>query len=279
MLQVNGGNIEAKVDYAYSLFEKPVTVGSLFEENEMIDTIAITKGRGTEGVVTRWGVSRLPRKTHRGLRKVLHACSDPPLLATPGSLPLLRGSCASDSSLMLSAQTSDSELPPVPCSVLRSTCTCFQSMHGTGRRGKVVWCILQVACIGAWHPARVSWTVARAGQHGFHHRTEMNKKIYKIGVAGEASHEAATEFDPTKKEITPMGGFPHYGIVNEDYLMLKVGLRACGRMSKWDDLSVHRRPSQQQCSCCISSFKQKPSCLLHSASQLPNAVCVQWQRQ
>jgi hypothetical protein len=80
----------------------------------------------------------------------------------------------------------------------------------------------QVACIGAWHPARVSWTVARAGQHGFHHRTEMNKKIYKVGVAGEDSHQAATEFDPTKKDITPMGGFPHYGIVNEDYLMLKV---------------------------------------------------------
>jgi hypothetical protein len=36
----------------------------------MIDTIAITKGRGYEGVVTRWGVTRLPRKTHRGLRKV-----------------------------------------------------------------------------------------------------------------------------------------------------------------------------------------------------------------
>ena len=50
----------------------------------------------------------------------------------------------------------------------------------------------------------------------------MNKKIYKIGEAGQDSHQAATEFDPTKKEITPMGGFPHYGIVNEDYLMLKV---------------------------------------------------------
>jgi large subunit ribosomal protein L3e len=50
----------------------------------------------------------------------------------------------------------------------------------------------------------------------------MNKKIYKVGVAGEDSHQAATEFDPTKKDITPMGGFPHYGIVNEDYLMLKV---------------------------------------------------------
>ena len=69
-LQVNGGSIEEKVDYAYSLFEKPVKVTDLFEKDEMIDTIAITKGRGTEGVVTRWGVSRLPRKTHRGLRKV-----------------------------------------------------------------------------------------------------------------------------------------------------------------------------------------------------------------
>ena len=38
-------------------------------------------------------------------------------------------------------------------------------------------CASQVACIGAWHPARVSWTVARGGQHGFHHRTEMNKKV------------------------------------------------------------------------------------------------------
>lgn len=54
-----------QVDFATSLFEKAVTVDSVFQTNEMIDTIAITKGRGTEGVVTRWGVTRLPRKTHR----------------------------------------------------------------------------------------------------------------------------------------------------------------------------------------------------------------------
>lgn len=89
-----------------------------------------------------------------------------------------------------------------------------------------------MACIGAWHPARVSWTVARAGQHGFHHRTEMNKKVYKIGKKGEESHKATTEYDVTAKDITPMGGFPHYGIVNEDYIMLKV--RPClPVMLKW----------------------------------------------
>jgi hypothetical protein len=44
----------------------------------------------------------------------------------------------------------------------------------------------------------------------------------QVGKKGESSHSAATEFDVTKKEITPMGGFPHYGIVSEDYLMIKV---------------------------------------------------------
>ena len=38
----------------------------------------------------------------------------------------------------------------------------------------------KVACIGAWHPCRIQYTVARAGQKGYHHRTEINKKIYDI---------------------------------------------------------------------------------------------------
>ena len=67
---MNGGSVEEKVDFGYNLFEQTVSVDSVFQPNEMLDTIAITKGKGTEGVVTRWGVTRLPRKTHRGLRKV-----------------------------------------------------------------------------------------------------------------------------------------------------------------------------------------------------------------
>lgn len=120
-IQVNGGTIAQKVDFAYGFFEKQIPIDAVFQKDEMIDIIGVTKGKGYEGVVTRWGVTRLPRKTHRGLRKV--------------------------------------------------------------------------ACIGAWHPARVSFTVARAGQNGYHHRTEMNKKVYKIGKAGQESHTALTEFD------------------------------------------------------------------------------------
>ena len=55
---------------------------------------------------------------------------------------------------------------------------------------------------------------------GYHHRTEVNKKIYRIG-SGEDAANASTDSDITKKTITPMGGFPHYGIVKNDYVMLK----------------------------------------------------------
>jgi len=78
----------------------------------------------------------------------------------------------------------------------------------------------KVACIGAWHPSRVRFTVPRAGQKGYHHRTEINKKIYRIGKK-EDKKNGSTEMDLTEKTITPMGGFPHYGVINEDFIMIK----------------------------------------------------------
>ena len=54
----------------------------------------------------------------------------------------------------------------------------------------------------------------------------MHGQVYKIGKKDADSHKATTEFDVTDKDITPMGGFPHYGVVDEDYVMLKVGSSA-----------------------------------------------------
>lgn len=85
----------------------------------------------------------------------------------------------------------------------------------------------KVACIGAWHPSRVAFSVARAGQKGYHHRTEINKKIYKIGQGYHTKdgklvkNNAATEYDLSNKSITPLGGFVHYGEVTNDFVMLK----------------------------------------------------------
>jgi len=74
-IQVNGGSIADKVDFARDHFERPVEIGSVFEQDEVIDVIGVTKGRGFEGVTARWGTKKLPRKTHKGLRKI--ACIGP----------------------------------------------------------------------------------------------------------------------------------------------------------------------------------------------------------
>merc|ERR1712110_723820 len=69
----------------------------------------------------------------------------------------------------------------------------------------------KVACIGAWHPSRVAFSVARSGQKGYHHRTEINKKVYRVGagyhtVDGKlVKNNGATEVDITDKSINPVG--------------------------------------------------------------------------
>merc|ERR1739844_451341 len=60
--------------------------------------------------------------------------------------------------------------------------------------------VRKIGCIGAWHPSAVKWTVGRRGQLGYHSRTEL------------------------KKKISPLGGFPHYGEVNEDFVLIKGGI-------------------------------------------------------
>merc|ERR1712224_402330 len=86
----------------------------------------------------------------------------------------------------------------------------------------------KVACIGTWHPARMQFQVPRAGQRGYHHRTSINHKIYRVGKSiKDEPHSAQTENDLTEKSITPIGGFCHYGEVNEDWVMLKGGVVGC----------------------------------------------------
>ena len=67
----------------------------------------------------------------------------------------------------------------------------------------------------------MTFTLATAGQSDYHHRTKLNKKLYKTRKAGEESHKVATRYDPTYDQTTPMGGFAHYGIVHGDSIMIK----------------------------------------------------------
>ena len=48
-IQVNGGDIAAKVDWAKEHLEKTVSVASVFGQDEMLDCFGITKGHGFKG--------------------------------------------------------------------------------------------------------------------------------------------------------------------------------------------------------------------------------------
>uniref|UniRef100_A0A672LP54 60S ribosomal protein L3 n=1 Tax=Sinocyclocheilus grahami TaxID=75366 RepID=A0A672LP54_SINGR len=126
-IQLNGGSIADKVDWAREKLEQPVPITNVFGQDEMIAVISATKGHGYKGKLMVWHTKKLPRETHRGLRKV--------------------------------------------------------------------------ACIGAWHPARVAFSVARAHQEG---------EIYKIGVGYRTKdgkvvkNKASTESDLSNKSINTL---------------------------------------------------------------------------
>lgn len=42
-IQVNGGEVAKKVDFAYSFFEKQIPIDAIFQKDEMIDIIGVTK--------------------------------------------------------------------------------------------------------------------------------------------------------------------------------------------------------------------------------------------
>lgn len=48
-IQVNGGTIEDKVKWAREHLEKPIPIDSVFAQDEMIDCIGVTKGKGYKG--------------------------------------------------------------------------------------------------------------------------------------------------------------------------------------------------------------------------------------
>lgn len=131
---VGGGDIKSRFEYLKSLLGKEVRVNEIFKPGMFIDVSAITKGKGFEGPVTRWGVKRKQHKSRKSVRAL-----------------------------------------------------------GT---------------LGAWNPRSVMYTVPRAGQMGFHQRIEYNKRILGIN-------------NPQENNITPSGGFMHYGILKSDYIIVR----------------------------------------------------------
>jgi large subunit ribosomal protein L3 len=132
-IKVNSStSLEDAFDFVFDNFGNEIRARDVLNEGELIDVIAVTKGKGFQGPVKRFGVKILTRKNSKIRRAV--------------------------------------------------------------------------ACIGPWHPARVLYTVPRAGQLGFHQRTEYHKRIMVIGE--------------NEEEINPKGGYIQYGRIQGDYLVV-----------------------------------------------------------
>jgi large subunit ribosomal protein L3 len=132
-VRIGGGSIKDRFEYGKKMVGQEIKVADFIKEGQAVDAIGITKGKGIQGPVKRWGIRRKIHKARKTVR--------------------------------------------------------------------------QVGSIGGWTPHYVMYSVPRAGQMGFHQRTEYNKIVMKVGNNGS--------------EITPKGGFLRYGVVNSDYVALK----------------------------------------------------------
>jgi large subunit ribosomal protein L3 len=62
--------------------------------------------------------------------------------------------------------------------------------------------------MGDFGTGYVRKTIRQGGQTGYHQRTEYNKRVLRVG-------------NPEEQEITPEGGFLHYGEISNDYVLIK----------------------------------------------------------
>jgi len=133
---VRGGDIPKQFAHVKEVLGKEIKIDQIFETGATVDVAAITKGKGWQGVIQRWGVKKKQHKSRKTVREV-------------GSL-------------------------------------------------------------GPISPQSVMYTVPRAGQMGFHQRTEYDKRIMVMGNT-----------DDEKIKINPDGGYKHFGLVKGDFIILK----------------------------------------------------------
>jgi len=62
-------SVQERLEYAISLLGKRVSVGEVFKPGDVIDVVAVTKGKGFQGPVKRFGIKILTRKARKVKRK------------------------------------------------------------------------------------------------------------------------------------------------------------------------------------------------------------------
>lgn len=146
-IQVNGGNVFQKLLYSLSMLNRNLKANSVFSAGDFLDVISVSQGNGVRGVVARWGVTILPRKTRRGRKKV--------------------------------------------------------------------------ACVGAWHPASLKWTVCRSGQFGYYKRTEIRKRIIRLGGISWINDDLSLLGGTRDCILQVASSLSRYGKLHGDFFLIR----------------------------------------------------------
>ncbi|MGC8479471.1 MAG: 50S ribosomal protein L3 [Candidatus Micrarchaeia archaeon] len=68
--------------------------------------------------------------------------------------------------------------------------------------------VRHVGTLGAWHPPKVLFTVPHSGHKGYNYRTEINKRVIKVGSEKDVN------------TINIKGGFTNYGVLKNDFIVI-----------------------------------------------------------
>ena len=67
---VSGGDIVKQFEYVENLLGKPITLSDVFEHGSRVDVGAITKGKGWQGVIKRYGAKKKQHKSRKTVREL-----------------------------------------------------------------------------------------------------------------------------------------------------------------------------------------------------------------
>ena len=67
---VSGGDVQKQFTHVKELLGKEIKIDQIFETGATVDVAAITKGKGWQGVIQRWGVKKKQHKSRKTVREV-----------------------------------------------------------------------------------------------------------------------------------------------------------------------------------------------------------------
>ena len=83
-IKVGGGSAKEQFEYAKGFLGKAIRISDAFKPGDFVDIVGVTKGKGWQGVVKRWGIKIRQRKSRKHTREVASIGPWHPTRVMPG---------------------------------------------------------------------------------------------------------------------------------------------------------------------------------------------------